>query len=74
MSFLSASCCFEVGLLRSVLLEPSFLANVAKAQVDPADTELATLVALARSDDERFRFVRKFDCELLVRCDAGKVE
>ena len=50
------------------------MANLAKAQADPSDTEMAKFVALARSDDERFRFVRKFDCELLVMCDAGKAE
>ena len=39
----------DFGCLRSITVEPSFLANVAAAQFDVADLEMQPLIELARS-------------------------
>ncbi len=53
--------------LSSMVFEPGWGARLARAQFDPSDVEMSRLVALARSDDARFRVRGEGDMSLLYR-------
>ena len=61
------------GKLQSIIVDPSFLTRLSKAQHDPTDTEMRHYTELAQGDHPDFRIVTRHSVPLLVRT-AGTTE
>ena len=60
------------GSIASLTVEPGFLARVSRAQLDASDTEMANLVPVACSQDDRYFFETRHGVELMFWCAAGQ--
>ena len=64
----------HLGLLSTLIVEPSFLQRVPTATFDGTDTDMSTLVERARGQSPDFRVVSRHGVDLLVRVAADGTE
>ena len=64
----------RLGLLSTLIVEPSFLQRVSAATFDGTDTDMSTLVERARGQSPDFRVVSRHGVDLLVRVAADGTE
>ena len=64
----------RLGLLSTLIVEPSFLQRVSTATFDGTDTDMSTLVERARGQSPDFRVVSRHGVDLLVRVAADGTE